>query len=70
MAVVRLLRYWLPSPTEMTAGVLTAMEAEIQAVLTAMSPQQRKEAQITFTPLVQPRDHGGGWILIAIIARN
>ena len=63
MAVVRLLRYWLPSPTELTEDVLTALEAEILAVLTAMTPQQRLDAQITLSRCCSRRAAGeaGYW---------
>ena len=65
MAIARILRRFVPTPTDLANEEIAAFEIEISAVLNALTQQQRQAVQVQFTAITQ---QGGVWLLVSILS--
>ena len=65
MAIARILRRFVPTATDLTNAEIAVFEAEILAVLNALTIQQRQAVQVQFTSIVQP---SGIWLFVSILS--
>ena len=66
MALARILRQFVTSPSDVPASTLSAFEAEIAAILGNLSVPQRSTVQISFTAV--PTQSGGVWLFVSILS--
>ena len=65
MPVAQILRRFIPTATDLTDTEIAAFEAEILAVLEALTVQQRNAVQTEFAAITQ---NGGIWLLITLLS--